>query len=326
MHVNIDARNTPEAARAEAKAKPVTIWEWVADPFTPTPTMYALRADLGATPHRAGRARPARHKEAYEPGQALLQTCRAGAPASVYCRLLIRGERHRESSHTTSRRRRSPVAQRIGRRRLGRSRPTRRVTFADLRQLVSGSTHSKEPLARPMKLALQHVEDFVARPCGHSTSRRKRLDAYRSTGWPRGRREPVNRNSPRAPRLPPRRAGAVLATRPEIVLPKSATPARAFFTGGRLRGVTSWSCRGPAPGHPVRTRDGLRTRSEILTLTWGQVEWTIKATRARQCGAGRGLHPVAAADTKGGDAACSRSRSWRGAEVLERAGRCAVGL
>src|SRR5439155_22132262 len=106
MHVNIDARQHPEVARAQAKGE-ARDHAGRADADAVAPAPAAVRAPawhLGASSHPAGRARPARPQGgSMSRGQGrCFKPVVRGAPCSVYwLDYSIRGERHRESSGTT---------------------------------------------------------------------------------------------------------------------------------------------------------------------------------------------------------------------------------
>src|SRR5438477_2108684 len=165
----MDAHQRREAARPEAQGEARDdAGRADADAVEPAPAgVRAPSWHLGASSHPAGRARPARPQGgSMSRGQGrCFKPVVRGAPCSVYwLDYSIRGERHRESSHTTSRKEALDLLrERIGGRKAGTltGQPDR-VTFADLRQLVERqyTLDGNRSLAR-VQLALQHVEDFV---------------------------------------------------------------------------------------------------------------------------------------------------------------------
>jgi len=221
----------------------------------------------------------------------------------------IRGERHRESSGTTVMKEALDLLrERIGGRKAGTltGRPDR-VTFADLRQLVERqyTLDGNRSLAR-VKLALQHVEDFVGGTVRALDLDPQRLDAYAEHRLSQGAaRSTVNQELAavrRGFRLAVRKR--LLATRPEIVLPKCRNVREGFFSEGDFAALLVELPDALRPVIRFARATGWRTRSEILTLTWGQVEWDDQADEGTPVPVAgpKACIRLAAADTKGGDA------------------------
>ena len=166
-----------------------------------------------------------------------------------------------------------------------RGRPKKGLDPATLRRgrattLAAAMLGVRQLLTR-VKLALQHVEDFVGGTTRALDITAELLDRYAEQRLAEGAaRSTVNQELAavrRGFRLAVRKG--LLATRPEIVLPKCRNVREGFFSDGDFAALL---VELPAYLRPVirfARATGWRTRSEVLTLTWDQVEWDDQAGR-----------------------------------------------
>ena len=233
-----------------------------------------------------------------------------GKPTSLYwLDYSVRGERHRESSGTTVKKEALDLLrERIGGRKAGTlvGDPDA-VTFTQLRELVERqyTLDGNRSLTR-VQLALQHVEDFVGATVRALDLTPERLDAYAEHRLAEGAaRSTVNQELAavrRGFRLAVRKR--LLATRPEIVLPKCRNVREGFFTEGDFAALLVELPDALRPVIRFARATGWRTRSEILPLTWDAVDWDDQAEEGAPVPVAgpKACIRLKAADTKGGDA------------------------
>src|SRR5260370_3521906 len=95
----------------------------------------------------------------------------------------------------------------------------------------------------------------------------------------------------------------LLATRPEIVLPKVRNVREGYFSDGDFAALLVELPEELRPVIRFARATGWRTRSEVLTLTWDQIDWDDQAAEganAPVAGPNANIR-LAAMATKGGD-------------------------
>jgi integrase len=189
---------------------------------------------------------------------------------------MVRGERHRESSGTTVKKDAlEMLRQRIGDRRAGKlvGNPDT-VTFAELRQLVETQYQldGLKTLTRVKQLFTHLARAFGADRAMDITP--PRLDAYTVQRLTQGAaRATVNRELAvlrRGFRLAVQKG--LLATRPEFSIPQEANARTGFFEPEELAALLPEL---PSPLRPMARfayLTGWRIQSEVLPLTWAQVD------------------------------------------------------
>jgi len=196
----------------------------------------------------------------------------------------VRGERHRESSGTTSKR----DAQRIMRDRMG-SRETGkmvghpdRVTLHHLRELVriDYELNGLRSWAQAMRWNWEHLERVLGADEPAVRLDVARCDAYAQARLAEGAaRATVNRELAalrRGFRLAVRKG--LLATRPEFVIPQEHNARSGFFEESDFRAVQLALPEALRPLVEFAYLTGWR-RKEILTLTWANVDLNAEVLR-----------------------------------------------
>lgn len=207
----------------------------------------------------------------------------------------VRGRRHRESAHTTSKRDALELLrQRIGDHKVGRLVGTPdRVRLGQLRELVERQylLDGRRSLTR-VKQCWDHVEEYFGADTRAIEISVAALDAYAEARLAAGAARSTVNQELAAVRRGFRLAvmKGLLATRPEIQLPSVNNQRRGFFSDGDFAALL---VELPLYLQPVITfarLTGWRLHHEILPLMWEAVDWEGQVIRLAQ------------GDTKGGEA------------------------